>query len=219
MTYAIGDIHGCRISLETMIKHLAPTPDDLLVCLGDYVDRGPDSKGVVDLLLEYRKTHPLVHLRGNHEIQMMNARKGRRQLDFFKQGLVGGSDTLRSYGCSIDEISDEHWDFLMTESLGVYETDTHIFVHGGIESHLPVSEQDIDTFCWKRFYGGEQPHCSGKVVVCGHTIQGDYPTNVNNHTICIDTCAYGGGWLTALDVETNHYIQTNERWQVREGDL
>jgi len=218
MTFAIGDIHGSNTALKTMLETLNLSPSDLLICLGDYVDRGPDSKGVVDTLLEYRKTHQLVHLRGNHEIQMMNGRTGKKGLDFFLQSGVGGQETLASYGCSIDEISDEHWNFLMTESKIIHETDTHIFVHGGVDPDRPISEQTVETFCWDRFYN-KRPHCSGKTVVCGHTIQGDTPNHYDYHSICIDTCAYGGGWLTALNVETNHYFQTNERGQVREGDL
>ena len=217
-TFAIGDIHGCRVALETLLEAIAPSPDDLTVCLGDYVDRGPDSKGVVDTLLEFRKTHKLVHLKGNHEIQMEAARKTTRAHEFFIRDVVGGADTLSSYGCSIHEISDEHWDFLMNESQPCYETDSHIFVHGGVQPHLPISEQTISTFCWERFHTAT-PHMSGKTVVCGHTIQGDTPTNYRGLNICIDTCAYGGGWLTGLDIDSGTYIQSNEKGEIRHGNI
>ena len=73
MRIAIGDIHGCLTALETMLDLVKPSQDDLVVTLGDYVDRGPDSKGVIDRLLEFKETHNLVHLMGNHEIQMIRA--------------------------------------------------------------------------------------------------------------------------------------------------
>ena len=59
---AIGDIHGCHRALITMMDLISPSTDDLIVTLGDYVDRGPDSKAVIDTLLEFKKTHNLVHL-------------------------------------------------------------------------------------------------------------------------------------------------------------
>ncbi|MEJ6570085.1 MAG: metallophosphoesterase family protein, partial [Akkermansiaceae bacterium] len=73
MQLTIGDIHGCLTSLETMFDLVQPSEEDLVVTLGDYVDRGPDSKGVIDRLLELKKTHRFIHLMGNHEIQMIRA--------------------------------------------------------------------------------------------------------------------------------------------------
>jgi len=214
MILAIGDIHGCRVALETMIDFVELTPDDTVVTLGDYVDRGPDSKGVVDFLLEFRKTHNLVHLKGNHELQMEDSLTGKRGYDFWLQGIVGGQETLDSYGGVFEDISEEHWEFLQSAS-GLHEEDTHFFVHAGCEANVPLSEQKDSVVHWKRFHLAEA-HCSGKVMVCGHSIQGDLPVNLG-HSICLDTCAYGGGWLTALDVETGVYYQTNDRGERRQG--
>ena len=216
MILAIGDIHGCRVALETMIDYVAPTPADTIVTLGDYVDRGPDSKGVVDFLLKFRKTRQLIHLKGNHELQMEDALTGRRCYDFWIQGLVGGRETLDSYGGIFKNIPADHWEFLQSAGK-LYESATHFFVHAGADPLVPLSEQKASVVHWKRFHEA-QPHPSGKVMVCGHSIQGDLPVNLG-HSICLDTCAYGGGWLTALDVEAGIYYQTNERGERRKGDI
>jgi serine/threonine protein phosphatase 1 len=216
MILAIGDIHGCRVALETMIDYVAPTPSDTVVTLGDYVDRGPDSKGVVDFLLEFRKTHKLIHLKGNHELQMEDALNDRGGYEFWLKGIVGGRETLDSYGGAFNDIPEDHWEFLQSAGK-LYECDTHFFVHAGADPLVPLSEQKASVVHWKRFYQAS-PHPSGKVMVCGHTIQGDLPVNLG-HSICLDTCAYGGGWLTALDVETGIYYQTNERGERRMGEI
>ena len=72
---AISDIHGCLTALDALLELVAPQPDDLLILLGDYVDRGPDTRGVIDRVLELTKSHPrLITLRGNHELMMLDAR-------------------------------------------------------------------------------------------------------------------------------------------------
>ena len=213
MRLAISDIHGCLTSLETLFKVTQPTSDDLIVTLGDYVDRGPDSKGVIDCLLEFQENHQLVHLMGNHEIQMIRALEGEPHLSRFLSGMCGGKDTLSSYGGGFADIPEDHWDFIKSAKL-YHELEDHILVHAGIEASVPVSEQDRETYYYQRFYS-QEAHCSGKTVVCGHTIQGDLPTDLG-HSICLDTCAYGGGWLTALDLDSEKIWQTNEQGQSRE---
>ena len=82
-TLAIGDIHGCLTALDTLLGFVQPTPSDQLIFLGDYVDRGPDSKGVLDRLIELQRTGRVVCLRGNHEIMMLGAREGRDDFRFW----------------------------------------------------------------------------------------------------------------------------------------
>ena len=219
MKLVIGDIHGCLTALETMFEVVAPSSKDLIVTLGDYVDRGPDSKGVIDYLLEKKQTHHLFHLMGNHEIQMIRALETKEDCERFLSGLCGGRDTLDSYGGGFEDVPSEHWDFIKSAAL-YYELDDYILVHAGVESGLPVNQQDRETYYYQRFYS-QRPHQSGKTVVCGHTIQGDVPTNLG-HAICLDTCAYGGGWLSALDLESGTIWQTNENGKSRRmllGDL
>ena len=219
MRLVIGDIHGCLTAFETMLGVVKPSGEDLIVTLGDYVDRGPDSRGVIDKLLAMRETHNLVTLMGNHEIQMIRALETRRDRQRFLSGLCGGQDTLDSYGGSFDDVPVAHWDFIRGTRL-YYELEDYILVHAGVEADVPVDQQDRETYYYQRFYS-QRPHQSGKTVVCGHTIQGDLPTNLG-YAICLDTCAYGGGWLSALDLDTDRIWQTNESGQSREmmlGDL
>jgi serine/threonine protein phosphatase 1 len=219
MKLVIGDIHGCLTALETMFQVVAPSSKDLIVTLGDYVDRGPDSKGVINYLLEKKQTHNLFHLMGNHEIQMIRALETKQNCERFLSGLCGGRDTLDSYGGSFEDVPSEHWEFIKSAAL-YHELDDHILVHAGVEADLPVNQQDLETYYYQRFYS-QRPHHSGKTVVCGHTIQGDLPTNLG-YAICLDTCAYGGGWLSALDLESGVIWQANEDGKSRRmslGDL
>ncbi len=210
---AIGDIHGCLTALATIFKAINPSLDDVIITLGDYVDRGPNSKGVIDHLIEFQKHHHLIHLMGNHEIQMIRALETHQDKERFLSDLCGGKDTLNSYGGSFDDIPEDHWEFIRSAKL-YHELDKHILVHAGITSQTPVDQQDQETYYYQRFYS-QKPHISGKTIVCGHTIQGDLPNN-QGHAICLDTCAYGGGWLSALDIDNGQIWQTNEQGQSRE---
>jgi serine/threonine protein phosphatase 1 len=219
MRLVIGDIHGCLRSLETMLEVVSPTAEDLVVTLGDYVDRGPDSKGVIESLLRLKETHHYVHLMGNHEIQMIRALDSRQDRERFLSGLCGGQETLESYGGGFEDVPEEHWEFMRNAAL-YHELEEHILVHAGVEANVPVGEQGWETYYYQRFHLQER-HESGKTVVCGHSIQGDLPTNLG-YAICLDTCAYGGGWLSGLDLDSGRIWQTNEKGKSREmglGDL
>ncbi len=91
---AIGDIHGCVDTLDALLSRLAPAEDDHLIFIGDYIDRGPDSKGVIDRLLTLRQSQQCTFLRGNHEAFMLAYLQDR---EFELWGMNGGVATLRSY--------------------------------------------------------------------------------------------------------------------------
>jgi serine/threonine protein phosphatase 1 len=95
-TIAIGDIHGCSIALDSLIEAIAPQPDDMIVTLGDYVDRGIDSKGVLDQLVKLGDRCHLVPILGNHDQMMMHAKDGRSDFQFWLN--CGGDSALDSYG-------------------------------------------------------------------------------------------------------------------------
>lgn len=212
-TYAIGDIHGCHTALQTLITHLDLQPDDTIITLGDYIDRGPDSAGVIRLLMDLEKKHKLVHLLGNHEYQLLQALNGDKEmLKLFPDPRCGGKATLNSYGGTLESIDPTHIAWMQDSAL-YYETDTHIFVHAGVDPELPLYQQDPKDLIYKRFYNVE-PHHSGKTVVCGHTMQADFPTNLG-HSICIDTASCADGWLTALDTDTGKCIQTKQDGTLR----
>ena len=214
----IGDIHGCRTALETLLEAVDVEEDDTLITLGDYVDRGPDSRGVIDCLLRLQTSCETVYLRGNHEVGMLAAAT---EADFASQWLSpvwGGGKTMASYGTAdFAEIPKEHWQFLKATKL-YHETDRHIFVHASLEAERVLEEQKEEVLLWERF-GRPRAHHSGKVRICGHTAQMSGRPLSYGHAICIDTHVYGKGWLTCLEVESGKYWQANEDGDVREGLL
>jgi serine/threonine protein phosphatase 1 len=218
-TLAIGDVHGCSRALWALLDAVKPTPGDLIVTLGDYVDRGPDSFGVIDQLLTLHRAGGLVPLRGNHEEMMLDARRGEETLSGWLE--CGGSRTLASYSPlggagQMADVPDEHWDFLENVCVDWYETDTHVFAHGNVCPALPMDKQPHLMLRWGVLDKSRtEPHCSGKVLVCGHTQQrSGLPLNLG-HTVCIDTWAYGDGWLTCLDVGSGRVWQANRAERVR----
>jgi serine/threonine protein phosphatase 1 len=220
---AIGDIHGCSRALDALLAALAPQPDDLVITLGDYVDRGPDSSGVLDRLLALHATGRHVGLRGNHDQMMLMARA-----EPWDSGLwlaCGGDETLASYGIRwgdaqavADFVPEGHWRFLEDDCVDWFETERHFFVHANAYPDVPLAEQPLSMLYWEKLL---EPcaHVSGKVMVCGHTPQkGGRPRNLGT-TVCIDTGVYAGGWLTGLDVLTGRYWQADEGGAVRAGWL
>lgn len=221
-TLAVGDIHGCSAALDALLGAVAPTPDDLLVFLGDYVDRGPDSKGVIDRLLALQATHRLVCLRGNHEVMMVEARRNPSELRNWLS--VGGTQTMSSYvpaggwRASFDHVPPEHWRFLEEGLFDFFETETHVFVHANLEPDTPLAEQS-DLYLFWEFMNAPVRHESGKVAVCGHSSQRSGVPKAWPTTYCLDTGAYAGGWLTCLDVHAQKYWQANLRGETRTAHL
>ncbi len=218
---AIGDIHGCFRALTTLVEAAQITTDDVLITLGDYVDRGPNSCAVLDWLIGRAKQGPLIALRGNHELMMVRATS-----DFVGREdwlAYGGDATLASYPspadrATLNEVPDHHWDFLENVCRDGYETETHLFVHAGADPDLSLAEQPEFILFWEQF-DDPPPHRSGKVMICGHTAQKSGRPLGLGHAICIDTWAYGGGWLTCLDVASGRYWQANENGESREDRL
>ncbi|MBX3399294.1 MAG: serine/threonine protein phosphatase [Gemmataceae bacterium] len=223
-TLAIGDIHGCSAMLDDLLAAVQPTPDDRLVFLGDYVDRGPDSRGVLDRLIAWQENPNVVCLRGNHELMMARSRRDKSEYKMWY--AVGGMQALASYGPApgkmgtLADVSERHWRFLETECVDYFETDSHIFVHAGVAYDLPMEEQDEGALFWDFFDPDAPPsHVSGKTVVCGHSSQKSGNILDRESAICIDTFAYGGGWLTCLDADSRAFWQVNVLGKVRTGQL
>lgn len=215
-TLVIGDIHGSLKALDLMLGELQPTAKDVLITLGDYVDRGPDTRGVVDRLLELEKQTRLVPLIGNHEILMLDARAG--AVEGQSWCSVGGRQTMESYGSSDKPdwsmVPDAHWDFLSQRLQRWYETDTHLFAHANVNAMMPMEDQSDDWLFWRRF-DDSHPHFSGKTLICGHTAQKNGLPKMLPGRMCLDTWAYGDGWLTGLDTATETFVQTSQRGEVR----
>ncbi|ACB54544.1 serine/threonine protein phosphatase [Crocosphaera subtropica ATCC 51142] len=219
-TLAVGDIHGCTTAFDQLLEAIDLRPEDKLITLGDYVDKGPNSKGVLERLLFLYENHQLIPLKGNHELMMLDAFQGKRKDNFWL--LTEGKTTLESYPQTNDSpllnVPDSHWDFLKQCCLDWYETDNHIFVHANLDPHLPLHKQSNHNLFWQKLYP-HHGHYSGKIVVCGHTSQKDgCPVNMG-HQICIDTWACGQGWLSCLDVDTGKIWQTNQQGEVKIGHI
>lgn len=218
---AIGDIHGCLTALTALASFVPFRDNDLLVTLGDYVDRGPDTRGVLDWLIARFETGRLIPLRGNHEIIMLDAREGPDMLAYWQ--LVGGQATLRSYSGDgtegdLSDIPDEHWQFLEQDTRRYYETATHFFVHANALPDWPLADQPDDVIFWEKFYN-PPPHESGKIMICGHTPQPSFEPRDIGHAVCIDTWVYKNGWLTCLEPATGKYWQANQKGETRRGEL
>jgi serine/threonine protein phosphatase 1 len=218
---AIGDIHGCLTALDRLLAEVRPQPDDLVVTMGDYIDRGPDSKGVIGRMLELRKICKLVPLRGNHDVMMLHARDNYQAQQAWL--LMGGKETLASYsglsgGGRLSDVPGPHWEFLDKTCVDWYETDRHLFVHANAYPDLSLAEQPESMLLWEKMFA-PRPHESGKVLICGHTAQKSGKPRNWGHTICIDTWVYGDGWLTCLDIETSQTWQANQRGEWRTSML
>jgi serine/threonine protein phosphatase 1 len=228
--YAIGDIHGHLELLDDMLEqiradHRSREPAaGILISLGDLVDRGPDSAGVVERLRtidpgEFR----FVGLSGNHEEVLLRVLDG--DLDLLDQWLgFGGSECLTSYGLDVqqlaslgpsqqlaavrDAIPDDHVAFL--RSFGdTFRFGDYLFVHAGIRPGIPLQSQSPGDLRWIRRDFLEDSRDHGFTVVHGHTIAREVDERPNR--IGIDTGAYTGGPLTALAIEGS------SRWLLQVG--
>ncbi|MBV5317130.1 MAG: serine/threonine protein phosphatase [Desulfobulbaceae bacterium] len=199
-TCVIGDIHGCHTSLTLLLQkvlHRANT----FVFLGDYVDRGPNSKAVVATILSLQKNHEhVIALRGNHDLLFLQHLTGEDSSLFLQ---VGGRQTLASYGLSptadraeIDRIiPPEHLAFL--ENLPLFWEDQYaIYVHAGLQPGRHLSQQTPQWCLWAREQFIHTTYEFGKPVVFGHTVFSEPLLTPNRFGI--DTGAVYGGRLTAL---------------------
>ncbi len=214
MIYAIGDIHGEIRKLRSLLDAIEAeaTDADRYVFLGDYVDRGPDTAGVIELLLQTRDRRPnTIFLRGNHEQMMFESRQffelADSTVDFETAAnwfAYGGAETLASYPNSatkswIDRIPAEHWTFLRGTGLE-HRQGPYLFVHAGI-----APPGATWTFGEPRLWIRE-PFVSsqadlGAVVVHGHTPSQDFKPRIMRNKIGIDTGATYGGPLTAVKLD------------------
>jgi serine/threonine protein phosphatase 1 len=219
-TYAIGDIHGCYNALETLLENIGSSSEDTFVFLGDYVNRGPKTKQVIDLLIDFAKKTNTYFLRGNHEVMMMVARGSEIGLNEWVD--AGGDVTLKSYNTIPKDnwessISSEHWAFL-DNTLPYVQLEKYIFVHAGLKPGRSLEDQNKYNLFWKKY---EEPdrYSEDEIVICGHTSRKNGEIANFGHTVCIDTYAYGGKWLSCLEVESGKYIKTNEDREVLNGSL
>jgi serine/threonine protein phosphatase 1 len=220
---AIGDVHGCSVALAALVRAIDPTALDTLVFLGDYIDRGPDSRGVVEQVIALAKRSSVVPLLGNHEEMLLAAPEGQSELRFWLK--FGGMEALASYGYKGGPdpsapdlralIPAEHLRFIKG-CRDYFETVRHIFVHAYYEPDRPLHEQRWGGLRWASLPPIPKPHRSGKVAVLGHTPQKNGEILDLGYVKCIDTFCHGGGWLTALEVESGRHVwQANMAGEMR----
>jgi len=219
-TLAIGDIHGCRTALSRLIREVRVDSQDRLVFLGDYIDRGPGSRAVLERLLCLQGECSAVFLRGNHEVMILESRDDPLKANLWQS--YGGLDTLRSYNAESREdwcsaIPDSHWR-LLERTRPCFETSTALFVHACVDPDLNLNNQP-DRFLYWEFFDGIQPHKSGKRIICGHTPQRSGLIKNLGFAVCIDTGPASGGWLTCLDTDSGQYWQADEKGGARTGRL
>lgn len=216
-TIAIGDIHGCVHALQAILATIDPQTGDTIVCLGDFIDQGRESRDVIDSLLNLEKRCRLVTILGNHEEMLLAALEDQSAGNHWL--ACGGVATLNSYhfGARIDVIPDDHLDFIH-RCRDFHETDTHIFVHANYLADAPPDEWPEYVLRWSLLDDPHpQRHISGKTIVVGHTEQRSGELLDLGCVKCLDTACYSYGWLTALDVSSGGVWQASRWGAMRES--
>ena len=200
LTFAIGDIHGCYdklVHLLAQCRTYAAGRPHRFVFLGDYIDRGSDSRAVIELLLNLQTTaQPApAFLRGNHEQMLLDGlQDSTAELHWI---FNGGDTTLASYGISsAAELPPAHLAFLQNTRLS-FDDGVRFFVHAGINPDRPLSDQDPRDLLWMREPFISSKKDFGRIVVHGHSPVARQPDILENR-INIDTAAVYGGPLTAV---------------------
>jgi serine/threonine protein phosphatase 1 len=210
---AIGDIHGCSTALRRLLEIVRICPDDTVVTLGDYMNRGPDTQGVVDELVALRQRTHLVTLMGNHEQMWLRALDSPEAEEEWKAS--GGDSTLASYGLKYArEIPSAHNAFFQS-CLKYHEEETHFFVHANVDPYAPLDSQADHTLLWEHLNSCSAAHISNKKMICGHSPQENGKPRNFGCAVCIDTNVHDGGWLTCLEVRTGFYWQANQQGESR----
>lgn len=209
--FAIGDIHGCAAKLELLLQRLPfDRAHDRLVFLGDYLDRGPNAKGVLDQLCQLQGDGvQVIPLMGNHEYLLLEYHRSGDQTLLPYLRRLGLESTLESYGgaslsslASLAFMPKEHRDFLAS-LLPYWQNEEYIFVHAGLLHDQPLAEQDISDLCEVREPFLSQERDYGKRVIFGHT---PFATPLlTPFRTGIDTGAVYGNLLTAVELPGMHF--------------
>jgi serine/threonine protein phosphatase 1 len=209
-TFVISDIHGCYDSLLALLDKIRPDLGrDTIIFLGDYIDRGPDSKKVVSEVIRLMEEAPgrVIPLMGNHE-QIFLASLAGEERDFYLR--MGGDSTLASYGISppytgriASAIPISHFHFF-NELLLFWEDRDNIYVHAGLQPGVHLSQQSPRWCCWAREQFLESGYDFGKRVIFGHTPFAR--PLVEKKRIGIDTGAVYGGSLTCLVLPDMEFV-------------
>lgn len=207
-SYIIGDLHGCSDMLEEMLSIIPWDPEsDNLIFIGDYIDRGDDSKGVIDILIKLVESSSNVHcLMGNHESLFLEYYHGRNENAFL---INGGVATLNSYRVNGNiHIPPEHVSFI--ESLKtLVELDNYYIVHAGLMPGIEMEKQTVKDKLWIREDFIFSDFDFGKKVIFGHT---PFPTPyVVLNKIGLDTGAVFGNKLTCIELPDEKFYHVGAK--------
>ncbi len=219
--YAVGDVHGRADLLAQLFSAIDadlkehPVPRAIHVFLGDYIDRGPDSRQVLDLLVARSQHHATIFLRGNHEVLVEEFLRNPESYAIWRD--VGGLDTLLSYGIRPSSNPDAAERIMLAQRLAEVLPPAHreflrslkrsfscgdfFFVHAGVRPGVPLSEQTDENLFWIRdeFLNSEERF--GKIIVHGHNPVMDVEFHSNR--VNIDTGAFVTGRLSCLRIESD----------------
>lgn len=216
--FVIGDIHGCLEKLKTLLTHWNPKTEQL-VFIGDYIDRGPNSKGVLDIVQTLVIEHGAWALMGNHEELLLNfLEEPYREAGVYLSN--GGADTFKSYGMDVlskeppatakQFIDDNPITYDFINHLPSYkETPRFIFAHAGIDPFVTDWRTSGSSFRWIRDMFHHNKTQTDKTIVFGHTpttyLNADESATVwtKDNKICIDTGCFFTGVLTAARLSNN----------------
>jgi serine/threonine protein phosphatase 1 len=243
-TIAIGDIHGCLSAFDALVNAIGPEPSDQFILLGDYIDRGPESWGVIEHILQLQKLCRVVTLLGNHEEMLLAALSDTSSLRLWLG--FGGDAALESYRLAREKLPPltcadvpfRKWLWMLEESrkelrrfpvphleflrscVSYHETATHLFVHANCRPDVLPQLESEQILRWEAVEARwAQPHSSGKVLIVGHTAQKSGQILDLGFLKCLDTYCHGGGWLTALEVESGQAWHTNIQGQVHSSRI
>ena len=217
--YAVSDIHGCADQLAKVFAaidhHLsrAQPKRPIHVFLGDYIDRGPASSQVIDMLIDRGQRHETIFLKGNHEVMLFDLLGGPEIFPTFKQ--YGGIQTLLSYGVApsvnpdreeqlalvgalAQKIPNRHRDFF-SSLRSKFVCGDFLFVHAGVKPGIPLPRQKEEDLLWIRDEFLSSDKDFGKFIVHGHTPVSK--PDIRPNRINIDTGAYATGILTLLTIQ------------------
>jgi serine/threonine protein phosphatase 1 len=194
-TFVVADIHGRLDLLDKGLAEIAARAKggkNTIVTIGDYVDKGPASKGVIERLMPgVGDRFALVTLKGNHDAMMVEALRDHSKMAGWL--AKGGDDALASYGGDAARVPQSHIDWL--DRLRLFHVDAHrLYVHAGVDANTPLNEQSEETLLWKRYPKGYSQGFANLHVVHGHDNHPDGPLLLEGRTN-LDTLAWKTGRL------------------------
>ena len=198
------------------MEAIQPGPGDVLISLGDVIDYGPNSSGVIEQLMALRERTNFILLTGNHEEMLFGVLDQNRDLESWT--WHGGDRTLESYGVDHPRELPAEDIALLRTAKWFHETENHAFVHAGYYPNMPLNETPSSALFWEFLDPRRSwPHYSGKTFIVGHTPQTSGEMLDLGYVIGIDTDCSRGNWLTGLDVVSGTFWQANQKGEVRTG--